>query len=403
MASNIDVTLKRYNGTDYDKILPVTHLGQLYTDDTLTTTLNDYLVANYINTDQLAAANGVATLDANQKLTLSQLPTGIAGGLKFRGSLSTATDLDTLGDLYTSAEVGEGSYWIATADIVLTSTAHSVVQAPGDEGDSTFPITIEAGDWVLLTAWDTDDYTFGILNNTYQDATTTAKGITRLSSISTLNNVSGNNVVTDGVLQGLKVADGTDLADGVLRAHLLAPAIHNHDSSYYQQSQVAAFFAGTTSITGYNKSNWDTAYGDKVDSVDFNTNTGELTLNRQDTGTVTVNLNGRYTEYINGGPGVDVQPTGNEFTISHQDTSSQASVDNSNGSVIQDITLDGFGHITALGSVDLDGRYYTETEVNAWLDGPVNGTALDGHYFTEILYGASPTATTAGTIVIDIA
>jgi hypothetical protein len=51
-------------------------------------------------------------------------------------------------------------------------------------------------------------------------------------------------------------------------------------------------------------------------------------------------------------------------TISHADTSSQASVNNSNGTVIQDVTLDGYGHVTGLASVNLDGRYYTETEAD---------------------------------------
>ena len=55
------------------------------------------------------------------------------------------------------------------------------------------------------------------------------------------------------------------------------------------------------------------------------------------------------------------------ITISHADTSSQASVDNSNGFVIQDITLDTYGHITGLGSVNLDSRYYTETEIDSLL------------------------------------
>jgi hypothetical protein len=45
------------------------------------------------------------------------------------------------------------------------------------------------------------------------------------------------------------------------------------------------------------------------------------------------------------------------ITISHSDTSSQASVNSSNGVVIQDVTLDGFGHVTGLGTVDLDSRY----------------------------------------------
>ena len=49
-----------------------------------------------------------------------------------------------------------------------------------------------------------------------------------------------------------------------------------------------------------------------------------------------------------------------EITIDHEDTSSQASVDNSGLSVIQDVTLDTYGHTTGLASVDLtsgiDGR-----------------------------------------------
>ena len=49
-----------------------------------------------------------------------------------------------------------------------------------------------------------------------------------------------------------------------------------------------------------------------------------------------------------------------EITIDHEDTSTQASVDNSGLSVIQDVTLDTYGHTTGLASVDLtsgiDGR-----------------------------------------------
>jgi len=41
------------------------------------------------------------------------------------------------------------------------------------------------------------------------------------------------------------------------------------------------------------------------------------------------------------------------FSVSHADTSSQASVNNSGNNVIQDITLDGFGHITDLVSKDI--------------------------------------------------
>lgn len=44
-------------------------------------------------------------------------------------------------------------------------------------------------------------------------------------------------------------------------------------------------------------------------------------------------------------------------TISHSDTSSQADVTNSDGSVIQSITLDTFGHIQTISSTNLDTRY----------------------------------------------
>lgn len=83
-------------------------------------------------------------------------------------------------------------------------------------------------------------------------------------------------------------------------------------------------------------------------------------------GTTTVN-NSEIT--INAGSGL---VTGGSFTlnqasdvtitIDHADTSTQLSIDNSAGNVIQDIELDGFGHVTGGTSINLDGRYYTETE-----------------------------------------
>ena len=61
---------------------------------------------------------------------------------------------------------------------------------------------------------------------------------------------------------------------------------------------------------------------------------------------------------LTGSGNFTVNQSGNTtITISHADTSTQTSVNNANGNVIQDITLDGFGHITAIGSIDLDLRY----------------------------------------------
>lgn len=108
-------------------------------------------------------------------------------------------------------------------------------------------------------------------------------------------------------------------------------------------------------------------------------------------------------ELVAGNNGVTVSQDSTEkaqWTISHTDTSSQASVDNSNGTVIQDITLDTYGHITAIGSFNLDNRYYTETEsdslfVNVSGD-TMTGVLTNASGFVGPLTGNASTATSAG-------
>jgi hypothetical protein len=68
---------------------------------------------------------------------------------------------------------------------------------------------------------------------------------------------------------------------------------------------------------------------------------------------------------VTAGGGITGGGTSGTVTLSHTNTSSQSSVNNSSGTVIQDITLDTYGHITGLASYNLDGRYYTETESDA--------------------------------------
>ena len=65
--------------------------------------------------------------------------------------------------------------------------------------------------------------------------------------------------------------------------------------------------------------------------------------------------------------GTDLAKTasGGQVTINHSVSGANSTVNNSNGNVIQDITVSAQGHVTSVGSVDLDTRYYTETEVDA--------------------------------------
>ena len=64
---------------------------------------------------------------------------------------------------------------------------------------------------------------------------------------------------------------------------------------------------------------------------------------------------------LTGGNAITVSASTGAVTVNHSDTSTQTSVNNSNGTVIQDITLDTYGHITGLGSVNLDTRYVNVT------------------------------------------
>jgi hypothetical protein len=53
--------------------------------------------------------------------------------------------------------------------------------------------------------------------------------------------------------------------------------------------------------------------------------------------------------------------------FSHTDTSSVANSSNANGVVLQSATFDTYGHVQTVSTIDLDGRYFTETEVNTSL------------------------------------
>ena len=78
------------------------------------------------------------------------------------------------------------------------------------------------------------------------------------------------------------------------------------------------------------------------------------------------------------------------ITITHSDTSSIADVALVNGNVLNGITFDTYGHAQSASSIDLDTRYYTETELNAgqldnryYTETELNAGQLDNLYYTE--------------------
>ncbi len=71
----------------------------------------------------------------------------------------------------------------------------------------------------------------------------------------------------------------------------------------------------------------------------------------------------------------DDSPGTGQITVAHNVTGANVTVDNADGTVLQDITVSAQGHVTSVGSTNLDGRYYTESELDAG--------QLDNRYFTE--------------------
>jgi hypothetical protein len=77
---------------------------------------------------------------------------------------------------------------------------------------------------------------------------------------------------------------------------------------------------------------------------------------------------------MTGGGNFTTDQSSNEtITITHSDTSSASSVNNSGATVIQDVTIDGFGHVTALGSKTL-----TASDVGAVTSSGVTSVATSG-------------------------
>lgn len=125
-----------------------------------------------------------------------------------------------------------------------------------------------------------------------------------------------------------------------------------------------------------------------------------------------IESNAKDDQTITAGSGLTGGGTG-DVTLNHADTSSQGSVNNSGATVIQDVTLDGFGHVTGLSShtltlADLGGSASADAIFTS-ATAPSNPQIADIYYNTTngIVYlydgtvwspiNDSPPAPTAGT------
>jgi len=108
----------------------------------------------------------------------------------------------------------------------------------------------------------------------------------------------------------------------------------------------------------------------EYDNFNFNVQVGGTSQEVADGGTLTFAQGGGLTVAIGGD---------DTITYSHADTSSQASVNNSGLTVVQDITVDTYGHVTAIGSQDITSAVVSEITNRqiALLVGDGSATSID--------------------------
>ena len=87
---------------------------------------------------------------------------------------------------------------------------------------------------------------------------------------------------------------------------------------------------------------------------------------------------------LTAGTGIAITNGAGSITVGHSDTSSLASFALTNGTVLNGLTLDDYGHLTAVQSTNLDNRYYTQTLSDARFVLAAGGTMTGSLKFSGV-------------------
>jgi len=280
-----------------------------------------------------ARINKLDRIEEDLTVTLTGKVTGTV--TSNNGVMSVATELE-------NTAVTAGSYGSSTAIPIITVD---------EDGRITLASTASVAG--------VDDFNWTTANNTL--TLETGDGTTYLVPIEAFNDISANNITVTGTV------DGRDLAtDGLKLDNIEDNATADQTAA---DIRGLGFFDATNDGTGsaLDADLLDGYHASELLSQAANNAASQIGNGRVDFTT----SNG-----LTGNGGFNLNDSSNTvINFEHADTSSVTNVTNTLGSVITGVTFDTFGHTQAVTSVDLDLRYYTQTELNSG--------QLDNQYYTE--------------------
>ena len=366
----------------------VTGTGVIYDSDTLTSdqltesialTIQPNSVAlgtdttgNYI-ASVVGTANEVTvsgnTGDDGRSITVG-LPNSVAiSGEMEAGSLDINGNADISGNLVTHGTLN------VNGNTTLGNASNDTVSIPGSltiTGD----LTVNGTNTTLNTATlEVEDTLVLVGSNLSSEPTTGGFGLeTKQFSGGTHSNAASNVTGSHSLVYNF----GTDRweADGSLilsEATLGSPDVKVDNTSLGDllASRSIDFIdgSGTNAVGSYDSSTQD--FNIKFDNTDKGSDQAiykNITADVEGTSgggaTAAANINND-TLTIAGGNAITTSRIDDTITIAHDDTSTlaaQAHGGNDNGIVIEDITVDANGHVTDIGTRDLDSRFVQESE-----------------------------------------
>lgn len=330
--ANTGVTAGVYGSSTAIPVFTVDEDGRLTTANTTPVAgVDDFTYAGANNTITLTTGDGsVFHIQTETEVTLTGKVTGTATATD--GNISVTTELEDTG-------VAAGNYGSATAIPVLTVDADGRITSANT--------TSVAG---------VDDFFWTTANNTL--TLQTGDGTSYLVPIEEFSNITTGNITTAGTV------DGRDLSvDGAKLDLIEDEATADQTSAEILTSIKTVDGAGSgldaDLLDGSHKSDiLATAASNAAAQI------GNGLVVVQGSNGLTGSGNFQLNDFAN-----------TTVTISHADTSSVADFSLTNGNVVTGLTFDTYGHVQTSASTDLDGRYYTETELDAG--------QLDNRYYTE--------------------